>query len=1229
MSSNPFAALDADFDPYDEEDAFESSSSQPTGKNVVVVEDLFGSKNASFCSGSNLVGLLNSGATCYLNSLLQVLYLTPAFRHGIFALDEAALGLLRTDSKIRVIPLEIQRLFARLQTEAATTRAVSTRALTDSFGWNESHHVYEQHDVSELLRVLLDAISQSLRGTNAEPLVRYTYGGRMRYEMKCQQCGTSRFRFEDCLDITLAVKGWSSLDKSLKHLMAPETLEGLNCEVCATKTNTQRCTRFSRTPNVLTVCLSRFQFNFNTMERYKVQDRFEFPTELDLTKYVDDTEPDVCDTFDADVECTEQKLLGRTNSNSAAMRKQHQYELYGVIIHEGGAHAGHYHAYVRDYFNQGVWSNEAISNARSRAAAREAEQARKLAQNSNSSRNNDLSDEAVQLIVSVLEQQGKKNKYSIKEDQLGSAFAEVAGTSWNKSFKNKYGPITRFLRSNGKIFKVSKKVVSLRHSPDAIAAMAVADAEDAKVEAEAAARAEQDGLNGDGDAAVSAADDDTKSDNGPVHDRSYGTRWFDFNDSDVDPIFADEIAKQFGGPNRKETAYVLLYRKKAISGKDSTAPRDAMPSPPAHIAEELQRIAQKEVEEQLKMELALDSLSVQLIHLHPDGRRQQQCIRVQGSGNVQMMKHTVSQVTGIDVSQVDLHRVNAKGVHRLNTGDDPSRRLVDVGIKSGVEVFVEQRVDENSKCLAQAEFLRRKSLWRIVALSELNAGKSDDNDHDAADTNTNTDTDTDTGTDGKESGDEKGLNCTSLATDKMKIFVEPHATFRELCVCIMAELPPTERALVSEQGGLRLKTTTGVLIDEETLDTSLEDGRVASGHTLVFDAGVLPKAGELYLRFVPVENGIATLDAEEHDIIVPHDMLISEAKVLMASQLGFDANDVRLRKAIRSKRGHMSAAGILRNEAFPMSNLNLRNNSLMYVETEQTTRKGHALLSLYIHVPDEKRMTGNDGTDWRIPRNVADDVHVNPFDIPFGELKELATCEISLTATLHDLKRTIKGMDELPHPVSSVGCIRVSKLKNNMQPGRIYREMNFRMNQLHITDGTDLLVELLPEKEELPSNSTMFRIALRNSEEKRYEHVKMLNVRRADVRDLSGLRFKIAGEVFPDAGLDARGMRIAIYYPDKFEWRELAAKSSNGLNKKKKKKKRNKKPKSNILAQLSDRTVIAVMDGSLDPQHKDNWQTAHDKVMRKALRSGNSEVTGGSGGGDEPVLMIEVDVDSD
>ncbi len=72
--------------------------------------------------------------------------------------------------------------------------------------------------------------------------------------------------------------------------------------------------------------MNRFEFDYDTFERKKVNDKFEFGLELDLTQYTEFQE-DNC-----------------------------KYELQAVMIHTGTAHGGHYHAYIRDLMDEGNFS---------------------------------------------------------------------------------------------------------------------------------------------------------------------------------------------------------------------------------------------------------------------------------------------------------------------------------------------------------------------------------------------------------------------------------------------------------------------------------------------------------------------------------------------------------------------------------------------------------------------------------------------------------------------------------------------------------------------------------------------------------------------------------------------------------------------------------------------------------------------------------------------------------
>ncbi|XP_043550416.1 ubiquitin carboxyl-terminal hydrolase 40-like [Chiloscyllium plagiosum] len=167
-------------------------------------------------AASNLSGIKNQGGTCYLNSLLQTLLYTPEFRESLFALGPEELGNLsdkdKPESKVRVIPLELQRLFAQLL--LADQLAASTSDLTDSFGWTSNEET-SQHDVQELNRILFSALESSLVGTSGHDLINRLYHGIVVNKIVCKECGNISERQEDFLDLTVAVKGVSGLEEAL------------------------------------------------------------------------------------------------------------------------------------------------------------------------------------------------------------------------------------------------------------------------------------------------------------------------------------------------------------------------------------------------------------------------------------------------------------------------------------------------------------------------------------------------------------------------------------------------------------------------------------------------------------------------------------------------------------------------------------------------------------------------------------------------------------------------------------------------------------------------------------------------------------------------------------------------------------------------------------------------------------------------------------------------------
>ena len=77
------------------------------------------------------IGLKNQGATCYLNSLIQTLFMTPEFRYEILKWNYNPS--INGEAK-DCIPLQLQKLFYHLQ--EPIRKSEETKDLTKSFQWN-------------------------------------------------------------------------------------------------------------------------------------------------------------------------------------------------------------------------------------------------------------------------------------------------------------------------------------------------------------------------------------------------------------------------------------------------------------------------------------------------------------------------------------------------------------------------------------------------------------------------------------------------------------------------------------------------------------------------------------------------------------------------------------------------------------------------------------------------------------------------------------------------------------------------------------------------------------------------------------------------------------------------------------------------------------------------------------------------------------------------------------
>ena len=258
---------------------------------------------------SGYVGLRNQGATCYMNSLLQSLFYTNILRNAVYQMPTQD-----HDTNLSVA-LGMQRLFYELQ---HSDKVVSTKKLTRAFGW-KTLDTFMQHDVQEMCRVLLDNLEAAMKKTCVDGTIPRILEGKMESYIKCTQIDYMSSREETFFDIQLNVKGISHICDSFKDYIAPEILEGDNKYDAGDHgfQQAEKGVHFLTFPPVLHLHLMRFQFDPHTNLNDKINDRCEFPDQLDLTKFlkVPSTNPLI-------------------------------YRLHTVLVHTGDNNGGHYVAYL-------------------------------------------------------------------------------------------------------------------------------------------------------------------------------------------------------------------------------------------------------------------------------------------------------------------------------------------------------------------------------------------------------------------------------------------------------------------------------------------------------------------------------------------------------------------------------------------------------------------------------------------------------------------------------------------------------------------------------------------------------------------------------------------------------------------------------------------------------------------------------------------------------------------
>lgn len=277
----------------------------------------YGTHNLSYDSKktTGYVGFKNQGATCYMNSLLQTLYMLVAFRKAVYEMPLPDL-----DSSDSDMTYALQKVFYELQ---FSSTVVKTKKLTESFGW-ETTDAFTQHDVQELNRILCDHLEEKMKKIDPDKpnRIQQLFQGKLLNYIECVDVEYKSTREESFYDLSLNVKGCRGIIDSFEKYTEVEVMDDDNKYRADGFEELQRAkkgAKFLKLPPVLQLHLKRFEYDYERETLVKINDRYEFDTEIDLSPYVE-----------------------RSDGSDV-------YALHSVLVHIGDVNGGHYHAYIRTH----------------------------------------------------------------------------------------------------------------------------------------------------------------------------------------------------------------------------------------------------------------------------------------------------------------------------------------------------------------------------------------------------------------------------------------------------------------------------------------------------------------------------------------------------------------------------------------------------------------------------------------------------------------------------------------------------------------------------------------------------------------------------------------------------------------------------------------------------------------------------------------------------------------
>ncbi|XP_074856726.1 ubiquitin carboxyl-terminal hydrolase 40 isoform X2 [Carettochelys insculpta] len=1112
---------------------------------------------------------------------------------------------------VRIIPLQLQRLFAQLL--LLDQQAASTTDLTESFGWN-SHEEMRQHDVQELNRILFSALETSLVGTSGHDLINRLYHGTVVNQIVCKECKNVSEKQEDFLDLTVAVKDISGLEEALWNMyVEDEYFENDNlyrCGACNKLVEAAKSAKLRKLPPFLTVSLLRFNFDFEKCERYKETSCYTFPIRINLRPFCEQTQLD---------------------------DSEYVYELFSVIIHKGGCYGGHYHVYIKDVDALGNWQLQGEESK-----VKTEEKVQKDTENVRGMEN------PLTILKEILSEEESKQ---IPVDQLGQRLLEKKGVSWNKKYRKQYGPIRKYLQSHSQVFLLSPAENKVRLKEMYHQLQFESDSQGQGLQSPS--------QNYDVQWASGSLCTSLK-------DTASGSHWFDLNDSEVQPIKEKDIEKQFQG---KESAYMLFYRKSQLK-----RPPEAQANPryrvPGHLLNEMdaanielqkRRMDRDSADCNIDLHLHLGS-HYKLYNgaLHPSLSQKESVLdlTIDRRKTLGDLRQSIFQL--LEFWEGDMILSIAKslpaGLHLYQTLAGDEMTLGGIGLADGADVFVwngkevggmevlpglnhepvllnvlrlagyneggkgQHFVESQHVIPSSAELstlwealaspggiiLKNSSgsdkeleNWKVIREEDMkstvrSAGLTDGSSILVLDSHDQSLVNVASGNLTAFTHDISWLRvknfCGLEAEEKkqVKITATVETVMSDIKIKAIQELQLGEE--LGDDSCLRPLNRNGKLLSPVPEDYTVKEAELKMGSLLGLCPGKAPTSTQLFLYFVA---GSDLQGGTEMEIVVEETASVRECLNLMVEKSGLSGDSWHLRRLDWC----YEAGEALSEEDATLKELNVCSGDTLVITEGKLPPKGFLKVPIWCYKPlmhfgHQESM--QDQVDCRMGA-----LQVSPAgDSPTYVQSDIGLCyagdiEISGEAFLEDLKiqaMTLPSFQKLSVP--SPEFLRAWMLESK-RPCKLLRNNQQRLNEYKLGGRTEICIEPLQREENLGPCDLLLRVQMGIPGERDYYRSVDL------VWDISkectarALRQKLAAHY----SLPVEKIKIAKYFPEKFEWMTISSWTQQ-ISKRKQKKKQESLQSAPY--HLKDGDIIGVKNLLLE-DGKD-FSTLRDDIGKESQR---------------------------